>query len=835
MSHPARLRPLVVVAIAVALAGCRGSDEGEPVAGFVDVTEEAGILHRHHKPQLDPALENIMPWMCSVGATVAAADYDRDGWVDLYVTNSRKGTPNYLYRNNGDGTFTDVAPAAGLAEANDEGGVSTDAIWADLDDDGDLDLYLVRWGTDRLYDNNGDGTFSDVTRERLRHADGTPGAPWANGNAVIAFDHDLDGRLDLYVGNYFKAVDLWNLETTYIMHDSFEVARNADRNFLYHQEPDGTFTEIAVDLAVDDTGWTLAVGSADLNNDGWPDLYAANDFGPDRLFYNDGRGGFHNLSSDAIAHDTRKGMNVDFGDFNNDGWLDIYVTNITTAEYLQEGNMLWRNNGPGADGVTRFMDVSPESGTYDGGWGWGAKFLDHDNDGDLDLFTVNGFVSAGPDSYWYDLASWTVLGKDPADSRNWPTMGDRSFSGYEKFRFFRNDGFEEFTEQAAAVGLDSDRDGRGVALLDYDNDGDTDIFVANQGQPPHLFRNDTPGGHWLDVLLIGAGGNLDAIGARVTVVSGDTRQIRERDGGTGYSGQSDRRLHFGLGERDTVALLEVRWPDGGLQYLEDVAADRLVTLEQDPEQYAAMALVAVDSPEPRELPRERMTPELPAVDPVELDRMLTAIEHELRAGGGDHALAHAYRKRAATHGQHDRAIDFFAAWVEAEPGNDAARLELSVAYVDKIPTCGGLAAIVCKGTLARKSLDVLDEILERRPDWWTARYGRGMNHLHWPRALRHSGDAVADFSRALALQRAGAGPADAERERVYVLLGDAQAKNKAYADARRTWSAGIELFPGSRALEERLAIDDDDALLDYVMETRALERPIDTDFSFFER
>ncbi len=215
--------------------------------------------------------------------------------------------------------------------------------------------------------------------------------------------------------------------------------------------------------------------------------------------------------------------------------------------------------------------------------------------------------------------------------------------------------------------------------------------------------------------------------------------------------------------------------------------------------------------------------------------MLSAIEDELRKIGCDHALANAYRQRAVTHGQYDRSIDFFLEWVEADPDNDAVRLELSVAYVDKIPTCGGLAAVVCKGTLARKSLDVLDEVLERRPDWWTARYGRGMNHLHWPRALRHSADAVTDFSRALELQRAGSGPTDEHRERVYLLLGDAQAKNKSYADARRTWSAGVRLFPGSQALGERLVIEDDAALLDFVLDIRALERPIDTDFSFFER
>src|SRR3972149_4598235 len=178
-----------------------------------------------------------------------------------------------------------------------------------------------------------------------------------------------------------------------MMHDSFETARNGGKNFLYRQQAHGTFREIACSVGVDDPGWTLAVGSADINNDGWPDLYCANDFGPDQLFLND-HGAFKNVSKEVLGGDSKKGMNVDFGDFNNDGWLDIYVTNITTAEYLQEGNMLWHNNGVGPDGVLSLTDVSLETGTYDGGWGWGAKFFDYDNDRDLDLIAATGFINA---------------------------------------------------------------------------------------------------------------------------------------------------------------------------------------------------------------------------------------------------------------------------------------------------------------------------------------------------------------------------------------------------------------------------------------------------------
>ncbi len=840
-------RPVAAAALAFVLAagGCGGSaadgaretDRSQPTPVFLDVAARAGINHVHHKPRLDPRVDNIGPWLSSVGAAVAAGDFDNDGRIDLYVTDSDKGQPNRLYRNLGDGTFRDVAPAAGVAAVNDDGGTSMDCIWADVDNDGWQDLYLVRWGRDRLFRNDGDGTFTDVTLERFRTAAGEPGTPWANGNAVVALDYDRDGRLDLYVGNYFAAdVDLWRLDSTRIMHDDFERARNAGANFLYHQEPDGTFTDVAVPLGVDDTGWTLAVGAADLDNDGWTDLYVANDFGPDRLFYGDGRGGFADVSATAIGPDTKKGMNVDFGDFNGDGWLDVYVTNITTAHYLREGNMLWRNNGPGADGVTRFMDVASESGTWDGGWGWGAKWLDHDNDGDLDLFSVNGFISAGAGSYWYDLASWTVLGKDPADALNWPTIGDRSFSGHEPDRLWRNDGFETFREVAREVGLASARDGRGIAVLDFDDDGDLDLYVANQGQPPHLYENRVrTANHWLRVRLVGDPSrrtSVDAVGARVTLVAGGRRQIRERDGGAGFAGQSDPRLHFGLAADARADLLEVRWPDGGLQVLEGVAADREVVVRQEPSAYAARAPVEVAAPRP--LDRSPAgTSRVPRLSAEELDRLLSAMEAELRRDPSRHELAHAYRRRAAENDAHDRPIAFFRELCDRDPRADGPRLELAVAYVDKLPTCGGLAAIVCKGTLARKSLDVLDELLARDEASWIARYARGMNHLHWPRALRHSAEAVADFGRCLELQLARDNRSGRPfYERIYVLLGDAHAKNSEFEQARRAWRNGLEAFPGSRALVERLALDGDDELLAFVERARSLEATIDTDLSF---
>lgn len=539
-------------------------------AVFTDITEQAGINHTHHKPLLDQKVKNILPWLSSVGAAVAASDYDSDGDIDLYVTQSRYGYANHLYRNNGDFTFTDVAQTANVAKLNEVTGTSMDAVFGDYDNDGHPDLYVIKWGCNYLFHNKGDGTFEDVTQ-----SSGT--GDCGNANGAIFIDYDGDGLLDIYIGNYFDYIDLWDIKDPRFMHDSFETARNGGANVMYHNNGDGTFTNVAADLGIDDPGWTLDVGCADIDNDGDLDILSTNDFGPDKLFLNKGADGFEDISEQAIGVDTRKGMNAEFGDYNNDGLIDIYVTNIMTKEYLKEGNMLHENMGDGS-----FVDVAVETGCADGGWGWCGKFLDFDNDGDLDIFTVNGFVSAGEETYWYDLASWaTTIDGDPASASSWPDIGDKSLSGYEASRLFRNDGFDGFVEIAAEAGVDDRRDGRGVAVADFDNDGDLDMFVANQNSKPVLYRNDAAGGNnWIELKLEGTSGNRDAIGARIDITTGEFNQMREVDGGNGYASQSSRRVHFGLASAEIIDKLQIRWPGGLVQILEDIDCNQILTIKE---------------------------------------------------------------------------------------------------------------------------------------------------------------------------------------------------------------------------------------------------------------
>jgi hypothetical protein len=528
---------------------------------FEEIGAKAGVRVEHHTRSFHGKNAGILHMFTSGGAAVAVGDYDNDGYEDIFVTDSEAGKPNHLFHNNGvssagahkgEVTFTDVAAQAGVAGGNDAASIVSDALWFDYDNDGKLDLLVARFGTPILYHNEGNGKFRDVTA--------TSGLnKFANTIAVIAVDYDNDGYLDLVFANYFKPVNLLDLKDPHVLPNDLDNATNGGGVTLWRNTGKGSFEDVTEKAGLGKVnGWALDAGHGDFNNDGLQDLYIACDYGTDHVFLNNGDGTFREVTEKATGWDTKKGMNVDVADYDNDGWLDVYVTNITD-EYMKECNMLWHNNGDGT-----FTDVAKETGTCETGWGWAAKFADFDNDGWQDLFVVNGLRSAGPESYVPMLLPFlTTPGVDFSDLNGWPEIGNRSWSGYQKKRLFRNLGSGAFQDVAGEAGVNNNLDGRGIGVADFDNDGRLDFVQTNADQPLLLFHNVTPKpGNWIELKLIGVKSNRDAIGARVTVEAGGLRQIREVDGGNGYASESTRRVHFGLGSGTKLDRVEIRWPSG---------------------------------------------------------------------------------------------------------------------------------------------------------------------------------------------------------------------------------------------------------------------------------
>src|SRR5215213_94330 len=443
---------------------------------FQETAGAAGISFTHAAPTLDPKLDHIMPQIASMGASVAVVDFDRDGWQDMYVTDSGEGSLNRLYRNQGDGTFQDVASEMGVADVNrPQTGVSMGSVWGDYDNDGYEDLFLYKYGKPELFHNEGGRGFTRATD--------LAGMPhWVNANTAIWFDYDADGRLDIFLGGYFpEDVDLWNLKTTKIMPESFEYAKNGGRKFLFHNLGDGRFEEVAEKLGIRTRRWSLAVVAADLRGTGYPDLFIANDYGVAEVFFNDGGKRFREVGKQTgIGFAPKSGMTASVGDIFNRGDFAIYVSNISEEGVLIQGNDLWVPRAGTSGESLKYDNLATDLGVDLGGWSWGAQFGDLNNDGYLDIYLVNGYISAGENrSYWYDFSK--LVGGNAtiiSDAKNWPPMNNRSLAGYQQKKVWLNDGEGRFTEVAQAVGVTDLYDGRAVALADFTNSGRLDAVVA---------------------------------------------------------------------------------------------------------------------------------------------------------------------------------------------------------------------------------------------------------------------------------------------------------------------------------------------------------------------
>lgn len=538
--------------------------------GFVleEKANEVGIDFAHRAPDLDPALDHVLPEVASVGASVSVADFNEDGYADLYITNSKYGTKNALYRNGGDGTFENVASEHGLASLNEKGtGTSMGSVWGDYNNDGYEDLFVYKWGQCHLFRNDEGEGFTRVTK----NLQGLP--DWVNANSAIWVDVNRDGHLDLFVGTFYPAeFNLWDLETTRVMPESYEYATNGGRNYLFLNQGDGTFEEVGEEMGLTGTRWTLAASAVDFNGSGYPDLFIANDFGADQFFVNVDGTHFRNESrASSLGRIPKSGMNASTGDVLNKGKQALYVSNLTEEGVLVQGNNLWMPESTGEENPPSFQNLAGAMGVERAGWSYGAQFGDLNNDGWQDLFVVNGFYSGKEEgSYWYDFSK--IAGGNKSlieDAENWPAMGGRSLSGHQRTRIWMNDGGGNFQDVAPSVGGASNQDGRAVAFVDLWNRGVLDVIVANQRGPVEVYKNKVdPDHNWVGFDLTGTRSNRSAIGARVRLFWNDQEQVQQVMGGSGFASQNQRRLHFGIGSATEIKKAVIHWPSGTTETIE---------------------------------------------------------------------------------------------------------------------------------------------------------------------------------------------------------------------------------------------------------------------------
>jgi enediyne biosynthesis protein E4 len=533
-----------------------------------DVTEKIGIDFVHKRPVVDEKLHHILPQIASVGASVSVADFNNDGFPDIYLTSSEFGTLNALYKNNGDGTFSEVAVEMGVADLNKHGyGASMGSVWGDFNNSGYEDLFVYRWGRPELFRNeNGEG-FTNVTEQS-----GLPGH--INANTAFWFDYNNNGFLDLFIGGYYhEDVNLFELENTRMMPDSYEYATNGGLNYLFENQGDGTFKDISGEVGLHETRrWTLAAAAADINDSGYLDIVLANDYGVDEIFLNDNGERFRNVGPEAgLGFVPKSGMSVAFGDILNQGLFSIYITNISEAGVLMQGNNLWVPSRRSSGDIPRYRNVAGNMGVEIGEWGYGGQFVDLNNNGNLDLYVANGYVSAEPNTdYWYDYAK--VVGGHRniiIDAVNWPAMNNRTFSGYQTNKIWLNDGAGRFREVANVVGGALNLDSRSIAYADLFGTGAMDLIVANQHQPVKIYKNTVRQDHnWIGFSLEGNKSNRSAIGS-VLILHWDGKQTRKMvSGGDAFSSQSQRPIHFGIGTITEAEKVEVRWPSGVVQIIE---------------------------------------------------------------------------------------------------------------------------------------------------------------------------------------------------------------------------------------------------------------------------
>jgi hypothetical protein len=540
----------------------RSGTLGQPVLAphpwFINVADKSGLA-AFRETCGDQAKDYLVE---TLGSGVALFDYNNDGLVDVLLVNGSSfellSNPNLpqsssrLFRNNGDGTFTDVTKESGLINRGWGVGVTV----GDYDNDGYRDVFITNFGSNALFHNNGNGTFTDVTKYA-----GLEGGNWSTGCAWG--DYDRDGRLDLYVARYvdFNAGQMPKPgENTYCNYRGVPVACGPRGlaglpDLVYHNEGDGRFREVSGDIGIKDTmrGYGLGIVWLDFDNDGWPDIFVANDSMPNYLWHNKGNGTFEEVAFEAgcaLSSDGRaqSNMGIAVGDYDNDGWLDLFVTHFS-----EDYNTLYHNN------LGKFEDVTFQAGLGTAGYrnlAWGAGFVDFDNDGWKELFVANGHI--------YPQAR---------------QAGNLYFQHNQLYRNLRNGRFAVISDEES--GFIDPRSGRGAAFADLRGAGRMNIVVNNIDSKPFLYEPAEPGsGHWIRFKLAGVKCNHDAIGARVTVTVAGRTQIDEVRSADSFVSSSDVHLHFGLGDAATVDKVQIRWPDGSSEQRLALAVDREHVIRQ---------------------------------------------------------------------------------------------------------------------------------------------------------------------------------------------------------------------------------------------------------------
>lgn len=519
-----------------------------------ETAEPAGIKHVHQKSQVHPSLKNVEPWLTAVGASAAVVDLDGDGFMDIYLCNSDPNSKNFLYRNNHDGTFTDVAAKYGLAEVNRPHGCLR-PIFFDFDQDGRKDLFLGTTFCPKLYRQTESGIFSDVSNQA--------GLGKYCGFSVASnvIDFNGDGFPDLVIAGYFPSVDLQSPTRSNVMHNSIFAANNGGATYLLLNKGNGTFQDSTGSSGIDLHGWVLAVGVYDLNEDGLPDLWFGIDFNKNKVYLNRGQGRFQDISAGLSNELSRSGMGVDFADLDEDGKPFAFISQIFQPQTSVRGNQLFKFKNE-----SELDDQADFRGVLRCGWSWGAKFVDLDNDTRPDLVVGNGFISRDPDKdYWFYLDQiYAANGLRLSEARNWHEMANMSLAGFQKDCIYMNRGdhFEPVTKRTAFS--DFSLDGRAVSLIDAENKGSMSLVVTNQGQKTPFFKNTQLNSHhWIGFRLFSRNGHPDVYGARVQITLQDGRTLRQQSYyNNGFTAQSDPRIHFGLGDLHQAEKVLITWPGG---------------------------------------------------------------------------------------------------------------------------------------------------------------------------------------------------------------------------------------------------------------------------------